>query len=158
MSTLPIIIYPNPILKRKTEKIKDPKSPEIQELILDMLETLKKSDGVGLAANQVGNSVRLSVVKYEGRTYILINPRIKSKSWKKIIFEEGCLSFPGIHIPVKRHAKISIGALNKSGKSVEIKATGMLARIFQHEVDHLDGILFTKRQVKIKAKKLPKSV
>jgi len=153
MAILPITIYPNPILKKKTQKIKDPGDPEVRELILDILETMEKNEGVGLAANQVGKSVRLSVVRYEGRTYILINPKIKSKSWKKVILEERCLSFPGVAIPVKRHAKISVEAQNKSGKKVIIKADGMLARIFQHEIDHLDGIPFIKREVKNKSVK-----
>jgi peptide deformylase len=147
---LPILTYPNPLLKKKAEKIKDPKSSEIKELIFDMLETLEKANGLGLAAPQVGKSVRLCVVKNErnpgSKTYILINPKIKSKSWKKEILEEGCLSFPGKFMPIKRSKKVKIEAIDRKGEKIEIKAEGLLARAFQHEIDHLDGILFIERK------------
>lgn len=140
---LPIITYPNDILRKKAEKIKDPKSAEIQELIFDMLETMEENgNALGLAAPQVGKSVRLCVIKYNGKTYILINPKIASKSWKKELLEEGCLSFPGKFIPVKRNKKVKIKALDRNGQKILIKAEGLLARAFQHEIDHLDGVLF----------------
>lgn len=143
---LPILTYPNPLLEKKAEKIKDPKSPEIKELIFDMLETLEKNQGLGLAAPQVGKSVRLCVIKIEGKTHILINPKIKSKSWKKEILEEGCLSFPGKFIPIKRARKVKVEAQDKNGDKVTITGEGMLARAMQHEIDHLDGILFIDRE------------
>lgn len=145
MATLPILIYPDPRLKKKAEEIKDPKDPAIRELIFDMLETMKKNNGLGLAAPQVGKSVRLCAVKFERKTHILINPIIKSKSWSKEIAEEGCLSFPGQFIPVKRFKKVKIIAQDKTGKKISIKAEGLLARAFQHEIDHLDGILYIDR-------------
>jgi peptide deformylase len=150
---LPISIYPEPVLKKKAGKIQDPKDPEIRELILDMLETLKKNDGLGLAAPQVGKSLQLCVISFEGKTYILINPQLKSKSWKKSVAEEGCLSFPGLFIPVKRHQRVTVKALDRNGKEIIIKADGMLSRVLQHEVDHLEGIPFTKRKAKIKKSK-----
>jgi peptide deformylase len=150
MVNLPIFIYPNPILRKKAGKIQNVKSLEVRELILDMLETMEKNNGVGLAAPQVGKSLRLCVINFDGKTYILINPKFKSKSWKKVVAEEGCLSFPGVFIPVKRHNKVSVKALDRNGKEVLIKADGMLARILQHEIDHLEGIPFTKRKAKIK--------
>lgn len=143
---LPIVKYPNPILKKKAEIIGDPKSPEIKELIFDMLETLEKNNGLGLAAPQVGNSVRLCVIKFNEKTYILINPKIKSKSWKKETVEEGCLSFPGEFFPVKRARKVRVEAQDRNGNKVEFEGEGMLARAFQHEIDHLDGILFIDRK------------
>ena len=149
MTVLPISIYPEPVLKKKAGKIHDPKNPEIRELILDMLETMKKSDGLGLAAPQVGKSLRLCIISFEGKTHILINPKFKSKSWKKSVAEEGCLSFPGLFIPVKRHQRVTVKALNRHGKEIIIKAIGMLSRVLQHEIDHLDGIPFTKRKTRI---------
>ena len=145
MAVLPILIYPNPLLKKKAEEIKDPKDPAVRELIFDMLETMKKNNGLGLAAPQVGKLVRLCVVKFERKTYILINPKIKSKSWSKEIAEEGCLSFPGQFILIKRSKKIKIIAQDKTGKKISISAEGLLARAFQHEIDHLDGILYIDR-------------
>lgn len=153
MANLPIFIYPDPILTKKAGKIQDARSPEIQELILDMLETMEKNDGMGLAAPQVGKSLRLCVIKLDGKTYILINPKFKAKSWKKVVAEEGCLSFPGIFLPIKRHNKVTVKALDRSGNELIIKAEGMLSRILQHEIDHLEGIPFTKRQARIKVSK-----
>ncbi len=145
MSLLPILIYPDSRLKEKAQDIKNPKDPLIQELIFDMLETMKENNGMGLAANQVGKLVRLCVIKFERKTYILINPKIKSRSWGKEIAEEGCLSFPGQFIPVKRSKKVKVIAQNKSGKNITLEAEGLLARALQHEIDHLDGILYIER-------------
>jgi len=150
MTVLPILIYPDPILEKKAGRIQDPKNPEIRELIIDMLETMENSDGLGIAAPQIGKSLRLCVIKFDGKTYVLINPKFISKSWKKVIAEEGCLSFPGIFIPVKRSKKVSVSAIDRQGQEVIIKAEGMLARVLQHEIDHLDGVPFTKRRAKIK--------
>jgi len=155
MAVLPIITYPNPILEKKTEKITDPNTPKIKELILDMLETMQHiQNAIGLAAPQVGQSVSLCIIKTEGKTHILINPKIKSRSWKKEICEEGCLSFPGQYIPIKRNAKVKIEALNRNGEKITLKGEGLLARAFQHEIDHLNGILYiTKEEKKYVRKK-----
>lgn len=153
MTVLPISLYPEPVLKKKAVKIPNPKDPEIRELILDMLETMEENGGVGLAANQVGRSLMLAVIKVDGKTYILVNPVIKSKSWKKIIEEEGCLSFPGLRLPILRHQKVRVKAQNRQGTIYELKAEGLLSRVLQHEIDHLDGIPFTKRKAKIKKSK-----
>jgi peptide deformylase len=144
---LPIITYPDPILEKKASKIKDPGSQEIRELVFDMLETMEESgNALGLAAPQVGRSVRLCIIKLDGKTHILINPEIKSRSFKKEISEEGCLSFPGKFIPIKRHRKVKVMTLDRKGNEVMIKAEGMFSRALQHEIDHLDGILFIDRQ------------
>jgi len=153
MAKLKIITYPNPILEKKSIRIEDPKAREIQELILDMLETMEANNGLGLAAPQVGKSVSLCVVKLDGKNYILINPKIQLKSWAKETVEEGCLSFPGQFIPVKRSKKVRIKAQDRDGNKINIKAEGLLARTMQHEIDHLDGILFIKRRVKTKTAK-----
>lgn len=144
-----ILTYPNPILEKKAQEIADANDPEIKELILDMLETMDNHpEAIGLAAPQVGKSVSLCIIRLEGKVYILINPRVKSKSWKKEINEEGCLSFPGQFIPVKRSAKVKVEALDRKGKKITLKGEGLLGRAFQHEIDHLNGILYIKKQVK----------
>jgi peptide deformylase len=145
MTILPIKLYPDPILKQKTEIIENPNDPQIQELILDMIETMEANNGMGLAAPQVGKSLRICIIKYESKTYVLINPQFKSKSWSKELAEEGCLSFPGQFIPIKRSKKVVVEAIGKNAKEITLEATGTLARAFQHEIDHLDGILFIER-------------
>ena len=151
MAILPLLIYPDPILSKKAKRITDPKSPEIRELLFDMLETLEKNNGLGLAAPQVGKSLQMSVIKFDGKTLVLINPKIKSKSWKKTICEEGCLSFPGLFIPVKRYAKVKVEAEDQTGKKRIISGAALLGRALQHEIDHLNGIVFTKRKSRKKS-------
>lgn len=143
-----IVTYPNPILKKIAKPIEDPTDPEIRDLIFEMLETMEKNNGLGLAAPQIGKSIRLCTIKLDGETYILINPKIVGKSWKKEIGEEGCLSFPEIFVPVKRHSKVKVRFTDKEGKEITVKAAGLLARAFQHEIDHLDGITIEDRKIK----------
>lgn len=143
---LPIIKHPAKILRKKARKVKDPLDPEIQKLITNIIGTLEGARGLGLAAPQVGKSLRLCVIKEpenqgESRLYVLINPSIKSKSRKKIIMEEGCLSFPGKFFLISRPEKIKVRYLDEKGKKCKIKAEGILSRAFQHEIDHLDGVL-----------------
>jgi peptide deformylase len=152
MALLKILTYPNPILEKKSVKIANPTAPEIRELVMDMLETMEANNGLGLAAPQVGKNVKLCIVKLDGKTYILINPKIQYKSFSKEVCEEGCLSFPGQFIPVKRAKKIRVKAQDRDGNKIMIKADGLLARALQHEIDHLDGILFIEKKVKIKKK------
>jgi peptide deformylase len=153
MTELKIVEYPNPILLQKTELILDIKKASIKKLISDMLETMEKNNGVGLAAPQVGKSLRLCVIRVENETYILINPRVTYKSYLKETWEEGCLSFPGKFIPVKRHKKVRVKAQNELGEEVTIKAEGLLSRALQHEIDHLDGKVFIEKEVKVRKKK-----
>lgn len=141
MPILPIIKYPSKILRQKTEKVKDALNPEIQKLAKNMAETLRNAKGLGLAAPQVGSTMRLCVVEDEGKIYILINPQIKSKSRKKVVLEEGCLSFPGKFYPIAQSEKVKVRYLDEEGKKRKIKAEGLLARALQHEIDHLDGLL-----------------
>jgi peptide deformylase len=144
---LPILTYPDPVLKKKSEEIKDPNDPKIRELILDMVDTLNNtSEGLALAAPQVGQSVRIFVMRWNRETYIFINPKIKSKSFRKELMEEGCLSFPGEFFPVKRHKKVTVEAMDRKGREVEIEAEGVMSQALQHEIDHLDGILFIDRK------------
>ncbi len=132
----------NPILRQKAKKV-NKITAEIKQLILNMIETLKANNGAGLAAPQVGQSLRIIVVKPESdmKTLVLINPEIKKTSRKKITMIEGCLSLPNLNIPVERPYKITVTGLDINGRPLKIKAKGILARVIQHEIEHLDGIL-----------------
>jgi len=143
-----IVTYPNPILSKIAEKITNPTSPEIKNLISEMLESLKKHNGLGIAAPQIGQSLSLCLIRLDGKTHILINPKITKKSWRKVVGEEGCLSFPGIFVPVKRHLKVTVKALDEKGSPIKLKGEGLLARAFQHEIDHLNGITIEERKLK----------
>lgn len=113
-----------------------------------MVKTMEAEKGIGLAAPQVESDLRICVARVDNTIYILVNPKIKSFSRKKEVFEEGCLSFPGKFFPVKRPVKVKIKARDINGKKIKIKAEGLLARVLQHEIDHLDGILVIDRVVK----------
>jgi peptide deformylase len=147
---LKIIKYPNDFLRGKTREVKveELKYPKIKRLILDMVKTMETEKGVGLAASQVGSDLRICTIQADDKTYVLINPKIKSSSRKKDIFEEGCLSFPGKFFPVERPIKVKVQARDREGKKVKIKADGLFARVLQHEIDHLDGILVIDRAIK----------
>lgn len=146
---LKIITHPNPILRKKSVdlKKKDINSKETQKLLLDMEKTMYEKDGAGLAAPQIGKNIRIVVITEHNKSIFLINPQITRKSWAKVIAEEGCLSVLGpqgeiIYGPVKRHKKITCLYLDEKGNKRKLQAENMLARVIQHEVDHLDGILF----------------
>ena len=145
---LKIITLPNPILRQKAKKIADVMDPKIQKLIPQMTELMLK-EGVGLAAPQIGESIRLIVVKYKDGSVAMINPRILKKSILKEWGEEGCLSVPGKYGEVKRSKKLTIRYTDEKGKAKTLNAQGMLARIIQHETDHLDGVLFIDKARKI---------
>jgi len=151
---LSIVKYPNPILTTKTKKVKDPLDLEIQKLIPGMISLMRTSNGMGLAANQAGKSIRLCIIedKEEEKMYVLINPTITTVSKTKIVMEEGCLSFPGEFFPISRPEKVQVRYLDETGKSAKIKVAGLLARALQHEIDHLDGIVFIERIKKSKKK------
>jgi len=140
-----ILTYPDPILEKKSQNIKNPLDPKIKKLVPEMLKLMRESNGMGLAAPQVGESIRLCIIEYRGEVYVLINPKITSHSKVKDFSEEGCLSFPQKFIPVNRFETVQVRYLNENGEKCKIKARGLLARAFQHEIDHLDGILFINR-------------
>jgi len=141
---LEIKLCPDPVLRQKTKEIKPQhiKDPEIQRLVLDMGKTMVEKDGVGLAAPQVGLGIKLVVILTKEGVLTLFNPRIAKRSWKKNMDEEGCLSVPGIYGIVRRNHKVKVRAFNQEGKKITIDAEGFFARVLQHEIDHLDGILF----------------
>ena len=149
---LTIITHPNPILRKKSLEVAADaiKTPTIQELLKDMEETMKKKDGAGLAAPQIAKNIRIIVVNYNDKTFFLINPKITKKSWARETEEEGCLSVLNekgeiIYAPVERHKKISCIYFDEKGQIKKIAAEKIFARILQHEIDHLDGILFIDR-------------
>lgn len=148
---LPITTEPNPILHKKGAELTpaDLQSAKIQKLITDMTETMYKSDGVGIAAPQVGVSVMLCVIAKQfantKEDLALINPVWEKKSVLKTTDTEGCLSVPGVFGEVKRYKKIKVNALDRDGNKIEFLANNFFARIVQHEVDHLNGILFIEK-------------
>lgn len=140
--TLDIIKYPNKLLREKCKKVKNPADPEISQLVLDMLKTMRANNGLGLAAPQIGKNICLCVVEIEGEQFVLVNPRIKKLSGNEVVMEEGCLSFPGKYLPIKRPDKVKVKFQDLGGRSQVIRAKGLLARALQHEIDHLSGELF----------------
>lgn len=149
VKSLKIVQEGDAVLRKKAEPVKDPKSPEIQKLIADMILTMKAANGIGLAAPQVGRPLRLFTINVEDKISVFINPEIKDMSTEKIPFEEGCLSVQKIWGPVIRPKKLSIKALDENGKPVKIRAKGLLARVIQHEMDHLNGALFIDKAEKL---------
>ena len=147
MKILSIITNPNPILRKKSKNIKleDIKNPIFSAFLKDFKATMKEKDGVGLAAPQIGQNIRLIVVTDHDKEIIMINPEITKKSWKKTTEEEGCLSVPNFFGEVSRAKKINCQFLDNKGRLKKIQAKDFLARVIQHEIDHLDGILFIDR-------------
>lgn len=141
-----IITYPNPILEKRAKKVKDPLASETQNLVKKMIKIMQEAEGAGLAAPQIGESLRICTIQEGGKIYVLINPQITTYSREKEICEEGCLSFPGKYIPVKRARKIKVRFTDQLGEKIKLKAEDLLARIIQHEVDHLDGKLFINKK------------
>ncbi len=160
MAIREIITPTNPVLRKAARKV-GTITPELQELIDDMIETLRQAPGVGLAAPQVGVSQRLIVVEYgepgddpdvepePPELYVLINPVISRASKERDDAVEACLSIPGYAGQVERFESVTVTGLNRKGDKVKIKAGGWLARIFQHEIDHLDGVLFIDRAMEV---------
>ncbi len=153
MSTLSLITLPNPLLRQKTTVVKTTDIVNLQSLIDDMIETMYSSDGIGIAAPQVGQSIRLVIIHTDKGALPLINPLILKHSHKTEISEEGCLSVPGIFGLVHRYTKIKIAAQNRHGEKIRFDATHLFARIIQHEIDHIDGILFIDKMEKKTSKK-----
>ena len=135
------------VLRKKAKKVKHI-TPDIEELVLNMAKTMKISQGIGLAAPQVGVSKRVIVIQTDPRSERgagLINPVIINKSAETEVGEEGCLSLPGIYLDIRRSKEVEVEALNVDGEKVKIKTDGLLARVLQHEIDHLNGVLFYRR-------------
>lgn len=142
-----VLSLPNDRLRKVSQELSDAEilSPEIQTLIRDMIETMKVENGVGLAAPQIGKPIRLIIAQTKKGAEAFLNPQIVDRSMRMVESQEGCLSIPGVWGTVTRHRTVSVVAKNALGQEVEIDAKGLLAIIFQHEIDHLDGILFIDR-------------
>ncbi len=160
---LPVVRYGDPVLRKKGAKI-ETITPEIQQLVADMFETMKHAHGIGLAAQQVGRAVQLTTIDLRGvkdrpsrlwlagqeadvesfMPLVLINPVVRPVG-TRASGPEGCLSFPDIFGEIERTAEAEVTAQNERGESFSFKAGGLLARAIQHEVDHLNGILFIDR-------------
>ena len=153
MTKRTIIIEPDPILRKKSDAI-EKVDDELRKLMDEMLETMYEAPGIGLAAVQIGILKRLIVIdisKEEKKNPIfLINPEIITKSKNKSVYEEGCLSLPGQFAEIERPAECLIKYLDYQGKQKELKATGLMATCVQHEIDHLNGVLFIDYLSKLK--------
>jgi peptide deformylase len=159
MTLRTIVFTPEPVLRRKARPVTR-FDGELQQLIDDMVETMREAPGVGLAAPQVNVSQRLIVVEYgkeededdeptPPKLYVLANPEITRISKETEVGVEGCLSIPGVIGDVERATALTIKGLNRHGQPTTVKATGWLARIFQHEIDHINGVLFTDLATKV---------
>jgi peptide deformylase len=160
MTLRKIVTLPEPVLRRKAHAVSK-FDKNLQSLIDDMVETMREAPGVGLAAPQIGLSERLIVVEYTERAededkedapkkvWAIANPEIVKASEETLLGVEGCLSIPNLVGEVERHAMVLVRGLNRHGKPMKVKAEGWLARIFQHEIDHLNGVLFTDRAMRV---------
>jgi len=140
-------IYPDPVLRRVADRVENI-NDSIKKLIATMFEVMKLEGGIGLAAPQIGVSKRVIVISVDEKgfeRFALINPIIEFFSDRKSTMEEGCLSVPGIRADVKRPSKIVVSGVGRSGRQISLEAGGLLARVIQHEVDHLNGVLFIDR-------------
>lgn len=148
---LPIYVYGQPVLRKVAEDIA-PDYPNLKELIVNMFETMVRADGVGLAAPQIGLPIRLVTItldplsdefpEFKDFNKAYINPHILEVSGEEVSMEEGCLSLPGIHESVKRGNKIRVKYMDEEFVQHEEEVEGYLARVMQHEFDHLDGKMF----------------
>ena len=154
MSKRNIVIEPDPILRKKSSPVEEVNN-DLRKLLNDMLETMYEAPGIGLAAVQVGILKRLIVIdisknKEKKEPLFLINPKLTFKSKNTSVYEEGCLSLPGHFAEIERPAECHLTFIDYSGKEKNLKAQGLLATCIQHEIDHLDGVLFIDYLSKLK--------
>jgi peptide deformylase len=144
-------------LREKTKKFEfsEFNRSELKGLVQTMRLIMKKANGVGLSANQIGHTFRMFIAEYNDKFYAVFNPEIVKYSEEAEEFEEGCLSIPGKFGLVSRSLKVTLAGYNVEGKKIKLRARGFLAKIFQHEMDHLNGLLFIDRAKEIH--KTPKS-
>lgn len=158
MAELKIEMLGSPVLRQKAQEVTEI-DDDLRGLIADMFETMYKAEGIGLAGPQVAVSRRVIVVDVkseDGKRYALINPRVVEQGRELEKEEEGCLSIPGVSAHVERPATVVVEALDEHGRPVRIEASDMLARCLQHEIDHLDGVLFIDRLAALKRSMLLK--
>jgi peptide deformylase len=144
-----IVIWPDKVLNTPTQPVTD-FGPALTQLLEEMMEACKKAEGIGIAANQVGVPLRLAWVGREDGTFFeIINPQVLEKSGT-VTYEEGCLSVPGEWEKVKRHLKVRVRYQDRNQQWHEVEAEGRLAHVFQHEIDHLDGLVFVNHLSQLK--------
>lgn len=141
MAVLPLHLLGSPVLRQRSAEVAGV-DDEVRRLIDAMFETMDANKGVGLAANQVGVARRVAVIDAEGHRIVLVNPRLTATGATKEAEEEGCLSVPDIFAEVTRPIQVTLEALDRDGARYSLEADGLLARAIQHEIDHLDGVLF----------------
>ncbi len=141
---LDVKTFGDPVLKSRSTPVKE-FDESLERLADDMLSTMRAHDGVGLAANQVGRLKRILVAAVEEEEYVLVNPVVESRTEESETSPEGCLSIPGVHVEVERAKGITVSGKSATGELVRIEVEGLLARILQHEIDHLDGVLILDR-------------
>ncbi|MFA5338237.1 MAG: peptide deformylase [Candidatus Omnitrophota bacterium] len=140
---LRIYTWPERILYKKCKKV-SVVDDKIRKLLDEMRLLMIEGKGVGIAANQVGIDLSLAVIEFEDKLFKLINPRILKKTGK-VKFLEGCLSFPGLEVEINRAKKIWVSYINEKGESIDLELDGIFSIVFQHEIDHLNGILLSDR-------------
>lgn len=163
MKVLSLVSKNDPVLHQPSREVPNPTAPEIRQLIADMQQTMRLRDGVGLAAPQVGELLRIFVIDRElveadrkqysrwARWFpkqvpaVYVNPQILRHSGKAVVLEEGCLSIPGVFGLVPRWEKIVLRAQDEQGRRFKVRAKGLFAHVLQHEVDHLEGHLFIEK-------------
>ena len=160
MAVREIVTSPADVLRARAQKVRA-FNPKLQKLIDDMVEAMRTAPGVGLAAPQVGASQRVIVVEYREESqdgdsppkppklFAVVNPEIARHSTETVVANEACLSVPGYYGDVERFETVTIKGLNRHGRPFRLKAEGWLARIFQHEIDHLDGVLYIDRAANV---------
>lgn len=148
----PVLHDPDERLRMKSEVVAQNRiqTPEMKLLIQELKETMRKENGVGIAAPQIGVLDRVIIVESDDILTAYINPEITQRSFRMVESEEGCLSVPGCWGMVKRHRSVHVKAMLEDGSPVNLKAGALLSIVFQHEIDHLDGILFIDRAEKVK--------
>jgi peptide deformylase len=156
VTVLPVCTIGDPVLRERAREVAADELPRLQQLIDDMIQTKRAAHGAGLAANQVGDLHRIAVVEVEPDNprypykppfplTVLVNPEVEPVGDETIEINEGCLSIPDERGDVRRHARVRVRFLDRDGNPQEVEVAGLTAGTFQHEVDHLDGILFVDR-------------
>lgn len=156
-NVLNILHEPDPFLRRVMKPVANPAAPEIKQLVADMVVTMRKAKGIGLAATQVGYDGRVIVIETKDGALACVNPEIIERSRELEPGEEGCLSVPGTYGFVQRHKRVTVRSFTPDGQEQTHKASGLLARVFQHELDHLNGIVFIDKVESFSDDEVPES-
>jgi peptide deformylase len=143
-----IVLHPNKILREKAEKV-EKIDKEVKELVKEMKKIMIQHNGVGLAANQIGKNLSIFVAYDNKKFYTFINPQIVKFFGKEKIMEEGCLSIPNVWGQIKRYEGVVVSYQDLFGKNKKLRAKGLLAQIIQHEIDHLNGVLFIDKAIEV---------